>query len=183
MILEGLAVVLTEKHLRIEKCEDPGAAEMISALAGVTFTESFGDMYKPEDLDIFFRDKHSVEIYRRLLGDPAFGIWVAFDENDEAAAYLVAGPCDLPVPDKAENAGELIRFYARKSRHGSGVGGRLMTIGIKWLDAHFDRIYVSVYAENHGAHRLYRRHGFEKIHEYSYKVGNQADPEFIFERR
>ncbi len=176
-------MVLTETHLRIEKCEDPGAAEMISALASVTFTESFGDMYKPEDLNMFLRDKHAPDIYRQLLTNPAFGIWVAYDEKDGAAAYLVAGPCDLPVPNMAENAGEVIRFYARKSWHGSGVGGRLMTTALKWLKARHDHIYVSVYAENHGAHRLYRRHGFEKIHEYFYKVGNQADPEFIFERR
>jgi len=176
-------MAIVETGMKIEKCEDPGAAQMLSALAAVTFTESFGDMYQQEDLDIFFRDKHSVEIYRRLLSDPAFGVWITRDEGGEAVAYIVAGPCELPVPDRPENAGEIIRFYARKHCRGSGAGSRLLTAALKWLEAHHDDIFLSVYAENYGAHRIYRRHGFEKIHEYFYKVGNQADPEFIFKRQ
>ncbi len=168
---------------RIEKCEDPGAAETLSTLAATTFTETFGHMYKQEDLDLFLGDKHSVDLYRRLLADPAHGIWIAWNEANEAVAYLVAGPCELPVPDKPDRAGEVVRFYARKHCHGSGVGGRLMAVALQWLETHFDHIYLSVWAENHGAQRLYERHGFEKIHEYFYMVGNQADPEFIYKRR
>ena len=168
--------------LTIEKCEDPNAAEELSALGATTFIEGSDDMYKQEDLDIFFRKNHSIDIYRRLLGDPAFGVWLARNQTGEAAAYLVAGPCDLPVPDMPEKSGEIIRFYARKKCHGSGIGGRLMTTALKWLDAHFEQTYLSVYAKNFGAHRLYARYGFEKIHEYIYKVGNQAEPEFILKR-
>ena len=68
-----------------------------------------------------------------------------------------------------------------KTIRGKGVGGRLIEPGLAWLEERFDHIYLSVYSENFAAQRLYARYGFEKVHEYLYKVGNQSDPRIYYE--
>lgn len=145
-----------------------------------TFTETFGHLYDPADLNAFLEDKHTVAVNERLLADPAFALWLV-ERGDEAIGYAAAGPCDLPVPNRPRNAGELVRLYIANDAQGGGVGGRLLGEALDWLTARFDPIYLSVYAENDGAQRLYARHGFRKILEYDYMVGNHADPEWIME--
>ena len=43
-------------------------------------------------------------------------------------------------------------------------------------------VWIGVWSENHGAQRLYARHGFEKVGEYEFKVGQTRDHEFILRR-
>ena len=169
--------------LVIEKCVGDDEANVLSALGGLTFTQAFAHLYKPEDLAMFLAKSHSVEANRQHLNDRGFAAWLAKAKSGEAIGYIVVGRCGLPVPDMPENSGELLRFYVDAAYQGSGLGGQMKDLGLGWLGQHYDHIYLSVYAENHGAQRFYDRYGFEKMHEYLYMVGNQADPEFIMKRR
>jgi ribosomal protein S18 acetylase RimI-like enzyme len=157
-------------------------AETLSALGGGTFTQTFGHMYRPEDLAAFLAKSHSRDAYARLLADPGYALWIA-EEEGAPAGYCVAGPCSLPVPDMPENAGELARLYLYRDYHSAGLGGRMLALALDWLRARFEHVYLSVYAENFGAQRLYARHGFEKVCDYFYMVGEQADPEWIMKLR
>ena len=183
LLVRGLTMNPAQFVIRLEDRYDPAIAEELSRLADRTFRESMGHLYKAEDIALFMEEKHAPEVYGALLKDPSFGIWTARDEKGDAVAYLVVGPCDLPVPDRPDSAGEIIRFYADKSIRGKGVGGRLIEKGLAWLEHRFGHIYLSVYSENFAAQRLYARYGFEKVHEYLYRVGNQSDPEFILKRK
>lgn len=157
-------------------------AKIVSALGTTTFVETFGHLYKEEDLSAFLEKSHSERAYEALLNDSACAVWIA-EQDGAPAGYAVAGPCTLPVPDMPARAGELGRLYLLKDSQGSGLGGRMLAIALDWLEAHFEHVYLSVYAENYGAHRLYARHGFEKVCDYFYMVGEHADPEWIMERR
>lgn len=165
----------------IRLCEDINDADALAAISAQTFSETFGQLYARENLEKFLREKHSPEVYRELLADEAHALWLA-EEGGVAIGYLVAGPCSLPVPDMPENSGELMRFYILKTHQGAGLGGRMLAPALDWLDDNFDHVYLSVYAENFGAQRLYARCGFEKVHDYHYMVGDHADPEFIMKR-
>jgi RimJ/RimL family protein N-acetyltransferase len=44
-------------------------------------------------------------------------------------------------------------------------------------------VYIGVWSGNAGAQRLYARHGFEKIGEYDFPVGQHLDREFILRQR
>ncbi len=159
-----------------------GDAGALAAIGARTFIETFGHLYDPADLDAFLAEKHSVATNERLLADPAFALWL-LEAGREPVGYAVAGPCRLPAPNMPETAGELARLYVSKEAQGGGLGGRLLEEALDWMRARFHPIYLSVYAENHGAQRLYARHGFRKIHEYEYMVGAHADPEWIMELR
>jgi ribosomal protein S18 acetylase RimI-like enzyme len=164
--------------IRIALEED---APALAALAAETFLDAFGHLYSQKDSSAFIAKYHSAAVYEELLADPEFGIWIAETAKGEAVGYVVAGPCSLPVPNMPENSGELARLYLKRGSQGSGLGGALLEAALEFLTDRFDHVYLSVYSENAGAQRLYQRHGFVKIADYFYMVGEQADPEWIME--
>jgi ribosomal protein S18 acetylase RimI-like enzyme len=154
-------------------------AETLSRIGAETFIATFGHLYTERNLRMFLEKSHSVDYCRDLLADSECAVWIAEDESGGAVAYASAGPCSLPVPDMPENSGELMRLYLRKGVQGAGLGARLLETALEFLTDRFDHVYLSVYAENAVAQRLYQRYGFVKIHDYFYKVGEHLDPEWI----
>ena len=159
----------------------PGDEAILAKLGARTFTETFGHIYRPEDLAAFLETSHSEEVYRRGLRDPSMALWVA-ENAAEAVGYAVAGPCTLPVDNRPERAGELGRLYVARSHQGHGLGVAMLEQVLVWLEEHYEHLYLSVFSENIGAQRLYTRYGFSKIKEYKYMVGSHADHEFLFAR-
>lgn len=162
---------------------DMSDAESLSALGQSTFTETFGDLYTPADLEAFLTTSHSVSYYAAFLKDEACAVWIAEDETGAAVGYCTCGPCGLPAPDMPEKSGELQRLYVKKSQQGSGLGRRFLDLAMAWLEARFDHLYVGVWSKNEGAQRLYKSYGFEKISEYIFMVGEHPDNEWIMKRR
>ncbi len=96
--------------------------------------------------------------------------------------YVQAGPCTLPHSQVTPDCGEVKRLYVRQQVQGSGLGSRLLTTALEWLEAPSRRLWIGVWSLNHGAQRLYRRHGFERVGAYQFPVGNTLDDEFILAR-
>ena len=162
----------------IRMITDPREALTVADIGVRTFTETFGHLYAKADLDQFLTTSHTPDVYTRLIRDEAYAVWL-FSRGPVPAGYCVAGPCTLPVPDCPDGAGELARLYILQGHQGEGRGRALLETALDWLGARFDPVYLSVYAENVGAQRLYARYGFRKVHVYHYMVGTHADPEWI----
>ncbi|MCE7901776.1 MAG: GNAT family N-acetyltransferase [Gammaproteobacteria bacterium PRO9] len=161
----------------------PADADDVAALAAETFVETFGHLYRREDLQAFLREQQAPANYRHVLHDPAVAIWLATDEAGGLTGFVTAGPCKLPVPKRPAAAGEIRQLYLRGSAQGRGLGTRLLNLGLDWLvDRAFSPLYIGVWSGNHGAQRLYGRHGFRKIAEYDFPVGGHLDREFILQR-
>lgn len=165
---------------KIREAADADAATL-ARLGAETFIATFGALYAAKDLNAFLAKNHTIDVYRALLADSEFGLWIAETEAGEAVGYAVAGPSSLPVPNPACRSGELARLYLKRDAQGTGLGARLLEVALEFLRGRFDRIYLSVYAENKVAQRLYQRYGFVKIHDYFYEVGAHRDPEWIME--
>jgi len=161
-------------------------ADALSRIGYATFTATFGHLYSAENLNAFLEKYHSKAFYAGLLEDPEMAVWIAESPTSEGASavvgYCTAGPCGLPAPDMPENSGELCRIYVDASARGSGLGTAMLTAALDWLEKRFDHLYVGVFSENFGAQKLYARHGFEKIAEYDFMVGDHADREWIMKR-
>jgi ribosomal protein S18 acetylase RimI-like enzyme len=78
--------------------------------------------------------------------------------------------------------GEIKRLYVRQETQGSGLGSRLLTLALDWLAAPGRRLWIGVWSQNHGAQRLYARHGFRRVGAYQFPVGRTLDDEFILSR-
>jgi len=156
-------------------------AERLARLGAETFTETFGHLYPPSDLAIFLSDHHTPEEYGAWIADPAFAVWIA-EQDGRAVGYAVAGSCHLPHPEVTPDCGELRRLYVRKETQGSGLGGRLLAQALNWLEQPGRRLWLGVWSENHGAQRLYARHGFSEVGEYGFMVGRTRDRDLVFAR-
>jgi len=157
-------------------------ASTLSTLAARTFTETFGHLYPPEDLDAFLRESYAVERQRTILSDPRYGVWLLEDDG-AAVGHVAAGPCGLPHPEVAPGDGEIKRLYVLRGYQSGGLGGKLMDAAMDWLLGDGPRtLWVGVWSENEGAQRFYARRGFERVGEYLFPVGRVHDLEFILRR-
>lgn len=160
----------------------PADAPALAKLGAETFVAAFGHLYTPHDLENFLAEVHNPEaVGGEIAGDSCTHRLV------EDGGALVAF-CKLRHPTKfiefsdARDPIELGQLYALPGHTGSGIGAQLMDWAIKVArDGGHDAILLSVYAENFGAQRFYQRHGFAKIADITFRVGEHIDPEFLYE--
>lgn len=151
----------------------------LATLGRDTFVETFGPLYRKEDLDHFLREVYSDEIIAEELADPKLTHRV-IEENGKLVAFIKVGPVHVPAKSLSPDAAEIWQIYVRQSHLGQGLGDQLMV----WAMDHFEtikasEIYVSVFSENPRAIRFYQKYGFQKIDEYDFPVGDQIDLEWI----
>ena len=157
----------------------PADAERVAALACRNFTETFGHMYPPEDLEYFLRACFTPQAQREVLEDPRCAIWL-LEDGDEAIGHIYVGPCGLPHSEVDAAHGEIKRLYILSHAHNGGWGAKLMQTAMDWLLRDGPRtLWVGVWSENFGAQRFYARYGFDKVGEYLFPVGSTNDHEFI----
>ena len=160
----------------------PDDAAGLANLGARTFTESFRHLYPPQDLAAFLARAYALERVAADLADPSTAMWVV-EAAGEAVGYALAGRCTLPHPDVTPDCGELKRCYLLKAWQGGGTGSRLLSEVFAWLERDGPRtLWIGVYSDNIGAQKLYARHGFAKVGEYVFNVGQTRDQEFILRR-
>lgn len=151
----------------------PDDAVLLSDLSRRSFAETFGHLYRREDLDLFL-DRLSPEAWGNELGDPAFTVRVAEDDGI-AAGFAKLGPPALPV-ERPRPSAELRQLYVLAPWQGAGVAATLMDWVIAYTRAGGAAdLYLSVFIDNVRARRFYQRYGFERIGTYVFMVGNHAD--------
>lgn len=152
-------------------------ATAIAALARRTFTDTFGHLYRPDDLALFLAG-HNEERWHGELSDPAFSVRVA-EADGELVAYAKLGPPSLPFDLRGPSI-ELRQFYVLVPWHGSGLARELMD----WVLARARAsgaadLYLSVFVDNHRAQAFYSRYGFEIVGRYAFIVGTHADDDHV----
>ncbi|HMN47358.1 MAG TPA: N-acetyltransferase [Povalibacter sp.] len=161
----------------------PDDIPQLARLGAVTFVETFGHLYKPQDLQTFLTSSRSEARYAKMLADAKTGIWLAGAESQPPVGYAVVGRCKLPVENLESTAGELQELYVLSGHRGLELGSRLLNVAFRWLDEQgFAPVYIGVWSENEGAQRLYGRYGFMKVGEYGFPVGDHVDREYILKR-
>lgn len=155
----------------------------LAALGAATFTETFGHLYPPEDLQTFLTTAHSIDSWSRSLADSQRAVWIATLDDGSPIGFIAVGACKLPVDDRKATAGEIQQLYVLARHHNLRLGSRLMALGLEWLEAQGRTpLYIGVWSENLGAQRFYGRYGFNKVGEYGFPVGTTVDREFILKR-
>lgn len=160
----------------------PADAEALAAIGQVTFVETFGHLYPPEDLAAYLAEAHSVERAKADLADPAKAVWLV-EAGGEVVGYALACPAKLPHQAVSDGDGELDRIYIRSGCQGGGLGSRLLDAALAWLEKDGPRtLWIGVWSENLAAQGLYERHGFKVVGAYKFAVGKTLDHEYIMRR-
>ena len=163
----------------------PADAEALSALSRTCFTQTFGHLYDPTDLEAFLDEAYAPDVLRAELEDHNRATWLLVEGSPDEAliGYATACPAHLPHPDVAPGDGEIQRLYILQGHQGGGRGTLLLNTALEWLARDGPRtLWIGVWSENYGAQRFYARHGFEIVGEYSFMVGDHADRELITQR-
>lgn len=161
--------------------QDEAAA--VAALGRDTFIETFGHLYRPEDLSAFLAASYAPDVVAAQMSNDRYLFRVA-EDSGRLVGYCKLGldvSLDYDPGDKAVL--ELKQLYVFASHHGAGVGQALMDWTLAEAQARkVDEILLSVWAENVRGHRFYQRNGFRWIADTYFMVGNHRDEEFLFLR-
>jgi len=156
--------------------------EALASFAARMFSETFGHLYRPENLAAHLRQKFSPEYFAASLemGDTILLL------HDEARliGYAKVGTVGLPVkPPIPKGAQEIQRVYIDREYQGRGLGKALM-LHILSLPRIITApvVYLGVWEENLRAQHLYTLYGFAPFGRYLYQVGDQSDREIIMAR-
>lgn len=182
----------------------PADANALSALASRAFSETFGHLYRNDDLNAFLREAYAPDVLRAELTDPDRATWLLFPDSAPGGLDASAGPDDSSCPEGAAPApvgyasarpaalphdavrpgdGEVQRLYVLSEYQGNGRGSALLATALRWLEREGPRpVWLGVWSGNPGAQRLYERHGFSRVGEYVFMVGSHADHELIYRR-
>lgn len=153
-------------------------AEALGAFAERTFTETFGHLYPPEDLEAFVSSKYDANVVAAEIADPEARYRLALRDG-AIVGYCKMGVVDMDVD--ATDALELHRLYVDSSSKGSGVAQTLMDEALAWARGKGAKVmYLSVWENNERAQAFYKRYGFEHVAEHKFMVGKTADRDFIW---
>ena len=84
----------------------PADAEALSTLARTCFTQTFGHLYAPVDLETFLDEAYAPDVLRAELEDPNRATWFLFeDATDEGFSQPAPSPADHPrAPESGDEA-------------------------------------------------------------------------------
>jgi ribosomal protein S18 acetylase RimI-like enzyme len=157
-------------------------APALARLGAESFTAAFGHLYRPEDLAAFLAEVHSPgPVAEEIAGSECTHCLV--EDAGELVAYCkLRHPSHYAHHSGARDPIELGQLYALPTHTGRGIGARLMdwALGLARTRGH-DAVLLSVYSENYGAQRFYQRHGFAKIADITFRVGEHLDAEYLYE--
>jgi diamine N-acetyltransferase len=156
----------------------PADAAALYELHRRSFIETFGHLYRAEDLDAFFR-RVSEAGFRDELLDGRHEIRLV-EADERPVAFVKLGPLGFPI-QPARPALEFRQLYVLEPWQGTGVARALTDWAIGRARAQgAEELYLSVWAGNARAKAFYRRYGFAWFAPYVFMVGEQADEEEIW---
>lgn len=153
-------------------------AAMLGRIFDTSFCDTFGHLYRAEDLEVFLSSS-SVAEREAELRDPRFAYRIA-EADGEPVGYVKLGPlAKLPVETDGR-AMLLDQLYVLKAHQGAGIAHALMDWALDEARRRgAERLYLTVYVDNHRARRFYDRYGFEAVGRYDFMVGSHADEDII----
>lgn len=151
-----------------------------------SFCAAFEHLYDPADLNAFLADAYGEETIAREIADPV----MIHAVTQDAPGAPLSGFCKLKYPARYESASDAVnvmvlgQLYTAPGRTGEGIGAALMEWALgEARTRDCDAVQLSVWSENFGAQRFYQRHGFRRIGDLHFWVGNHRDDEFLLELR
>lgn len=164
----------------------PAREDDVAALARLgadSFVAKFGYLYRAEDLSTFLDATYSHAAIGAEIANPD-RVYCLAEQDGTLVGYCKLGlSCGWPEHARGRRAIELKQLYAAPDAIGRGIGGRLMAWALAEAAARgADEMQLSVFCDNIDGQRFYRRHGFDKVADVHFWVGQHRDDEFLFAR-
>lgn len=159
------------EQIRLAKTAD---AKYIALLGRITFTETFGDLFRDEnDLLIYLNATFSVEKIENSLDKPNNIYWIAFiDARPIGYAKLKSkSPSEFI---KSDNISQLQKIYVLKDFLSMKIGKKLQELLIaKAMELGSKHIWLSVLETNQRAIGFYKKNNFRTVGAHKFKIGKE----------
>lgn len=164
-----------------------GDAEALADVAAATFALACPSDMPVADVDAFIREHLSLERFRAYLKDRTRWLLVA-EVAGAVVGYTMSIEGEPSDPEIAATVptrptAELSKCYVRADLHRSGTAAALMTAT---LDIARERglpgIWLGVNSQNERAKRFYAKHGFERVGDRTFTVGNRRENDDVMYR-
>ncbi len=166
---------------------EPADAPVLSTFAADSFRETFGADNTEADMAIYLTEAFSPAIQAAEIVDTASIILLAEAPESEGGAEL-AGYAHLvrgkpPACVTGPGLIELKRLYVGKSWHGRGVAASLMHAALQSAAAaSAQTVWLGVWERNPRAVAFYAKHGFLKVGEHAFPLGEDIQTDWILAR-
>jgi len=192
-------MTITNGHLQAQSQQDPARFKVRKALlqdapqiasVGIrTWTETFGHSVEPHELTAFLEEAYSLEATTKDISDPKKDFFVATTAHpDVNGGEVIAGfalltrgttePCLKHLP--TSKTIELQRIYIQSDYQGQGVA-KLLSLQLEDIARKegYTYMWLGVWEENHRAHRVYERFGYNKMGSHDFDVGGNVQLDWI----
>lgn len=158
----------------------PEDAPALSELGRTSFVDAFGHLYSADNLNRFLDQSYSQPVVEAELANRTRLFRIAERDGLMVGYCKIGFDVTLDHDSGGRKVMELKQLYLRGSETGSGMGATLMAWALDEARARgFDDVILSVWSGNHRAQRFYARHGFEKIGDTIFMVGDHRDEEYL----
>lgn len=144
---------------------------ILRGIARDTFTETFSEANKAEDMDRYLAERFSEDQLARELSNPESFFYVA-EVNGHVVGYLKLNTAHAQTEPQAADALEIERIYVLGSYHGGGVGQALYHHAMSVAeDRKASYVWLGVWEHNHRALRFYEKNGFTAFGTHIFSAG------------
>lgn len=153
-------------------------AAILTQLGVVTFSESFGQHNRQEDMDQYLASAMNIGKITAELADPA-NVFTVAHAGGHLAGYAKIRPNTEPgIP--GANPLELERIYVHSPFQGLGIGASLLQhIFTMAAASRHDVVWLGVWEHNLNAIRFYQRWGFECIGSHPFLLGTDLQTDVL----
>lgn len=157
-------------------------AELVSALAARTFTDTFARDNTPEDMATYLAATFTPDRQRRELADPD-QLVLLVEIAGQAAGYAHLARRAPAAGVTGEAPIELARFYVDRPWHGRGVARLLMHHVLEAAARWGARtLWLGVWERNARAIAFYRKHGFIDVGSHIFILGGDVQTDRVMQR-
>ena len=157
----------------------------VSTLRGIardTFTETFSEANKAEDMDHYLAKNFSEDQLTRELSNPN-SFFYAAEVNGHIVGYLKLNTAHAQTEPQAADALEIERIYVLGSYHGNGVGQALYHHAMSVAkDRKASYVWLGVWEHNHRALRFYEKNEFIAFGTHIFQLGNDQQTDILMKK-
>jgi diamine N-acetyltransferase len=178
--------------LSFERLNSTGVShEQLHSLVAVsqqTFVETFGAVYTEADATHYLKERLSLKRLEWEVSEEPNTFFYLIRVNQQVVGYLkTIHPChryldEAALPFSLKHPTLLERFYFVKNFQGQGLAPVALqfTLSLAKVQQGSDFMYLTVWENNGRARRFYEKAGFTIVGSTEYRVGEQADLDYVY---
>lgn len=168
-------------QIKIEPVKN-NEVQILSDIGARCFYDTFHEDNTAENMRLSLQQSFNTDVLGAELRNPNNYFFFARIEN-EIAGYLKLSNSNPPGEIKESDAVEIARIYAVKDKIGYGVGKSMLEFAFSFAKQHNKKtIWLGVWEHNKRAIDFYYKHGFEKVSEQIFMLGNDAQTDWLMKK-